>query len=224
VIAFLDRKGRTWAGRLDVDAAVRLRDLAGLDVMAAAVDRDTRDMLAGPTPEATETVAAGLYWLFRPQAERLGVTPKAFYRGLRALDGGELRETLFEAIAAFFRMPGPPAKASGDEPEPKAAELWRDLYRLAGEAGVPPGPHTFGELAAMADGRRRAEWGRTAHLRADIVNAAPFRRGAAVKPEELDPTGGLKDSGRAKGERVIKPGNLVSVFSALIKATRRHGE
>jgi hypothetical protein len=73
------------------------------------------------------------------------------------------------------------------------------VYRLAGEAGVAPGPHTYGELAAMADGRRRFEWAQTAALRADVINANPFRRGSAIRPQDLDPTGGLKEAGTGGG-------------------------
>ena len=45
-----DRRGRPYPLRLDVAAALRLRDLAGLDVMAAAADGGAALGAWGPAP------------------------------------------------------------------------------------------------------------------------------------------------------------------------------
>lgn len=221
MILFRARWGRTWTARLDVDAAVRVLALADVDVMAAAVDPATRDRLAAPSAESSADLAAAVYAIFQPQADRLGVSPRRFGRQLRAVTDAELRELFFDEVAAFFWMPGPEPKAeNGDEPDPSPAELWQLLYRSAGELGVPVGQHTFGEIAVMADGRRRVEWPRNALLRADVQNTAPGRD--PVDPVELDPSGALAEA-REKNPRkgiAITPDNLVTVFGAVLKLKR----
>lgn len=197
MIAFRDRKGRAWTRRLDVDAAVRIRGLAGLDVMALAADEAAAARYAGPSPEVSAEIADALFALFLPDAVAAGIDDRAFGRRLR-VRADELRTLLFEGVAEFFAMPGPPPTGPGGR-EATAEELWQDVYRLAGEAGIDPGPRTYGELAVLADGRRRAEWGRTAALRADVINSNPYRKGQAVRPADLDPTGGLKEAGTGGG-------------------------
>lgn len=223
MIAFRARWGRTWAARLDVDAAVRVLELADVDVMAAAVHPATRERLATPSPESSADLAAAVYAIFQPQADRLGVSPRRFGRQLRAVSDAELRELFFGEVAAFFRMPGPEPKTDDGGADPSPAELWQLLYRSAGELGIPPGPHTFGEIAVMADGRRRVEWARNALLRADVQNAVPRKDGGTVDPADLDPTGGLKEARQAStGSGIaITPDNLVSIFGAVLKGLAR---
>jgi hypothetical protein len=198
VIAFADRRRTTWTRRIDVDGAVRMRDLAGVDVMTIVTDEATSARLAGDEKDAQADIVDALFALFLPDAARLGVTDRQFGKRLRGVKADELRAMFFEGLAAFFRMPGPEPVGTGTR-EVTSADLWSDVYRLAGEASVAPGPHTYGELAALADGRRKLEWSQTAALRADVINANPFRRGTAVRPQELDPTGGLQDAGNGGG-------------------------
>jgi len=204
MIAFRDRKGMAWSRRIDIDAAVRIRDLADLDVMALVTDEATSARIAGDEQDASADIVDALFALFLPDAERLGVTDRQFGKRLRGVKADELRTMFFEGVASFFRMPGPEPKQHGQRIV-TAAELWQDVYRLAGEAGVAPGPHTYGELAAMADGRRKLEWAQTAALRADVINNNGFRRGAPVHPKELDPTGGLKDADAGGGGVELTP-------------------
>lgn len=224
MIVFRSRWGRTWAGRLDVDAAVRMFDLAELDVMVAGIDLPTRERLAGTSPEASADLAAAIYAIFQPEADRRRVSPRRFGKDLRVVRDGGLRAMFFEEIDAFFRIPGPEQKPDGKPGKPPTpAELWQSLYRMAGEIGVSPGPHTLGEIYVMAEGHRRAEWARNAALRADVINSNPFRGSSArpVNPAELDPTGGLAELAQPQGGCDVTPDNFLGVFGALMKGIGR---
>lgn len=204
MIAFRDRRRQTWSRRIDVAAAVRMRDLADLDVMAIVTDDATSDRLTDDEKQASADIVDALFAVFLPDAERLKITDRQFGKRLRGVKADDLRSLFFEGLAAFFRMPGPEPKQTGQRIV-TAAELWEDVYRLAGEACVAPGPHTYGELAAMANGRRRLEWAQTAALRADVINNNGFRRGAPVHPKDLDPTGGLKEADTGGGGVELTP-------------------
>jgi hypothetical protein len=179
-----------------------MRDLADLDVMAIVTDSAAGEHLR--SAEGVTDIVDALYALFLPDAQRLGITDYRFGKRLRGVKASDLQAAFFGGISAFFALPGP-ATEGGQGREVTAAELWRDVYRLAGEACVAPGTYTYGELAAMADGRRRAEWAQTANLRADLINSNPYRRGPAIHPAELDPTGGLKEIGTGGGGIELTP-------------------
>jgi hypothetical protein len=212
VIAFRDRRRTAWIRRIDVDAAVRMRDLAGLDVMAAVTDEAESDRLASDDKQASADLVDALYALFLPDAERLRVTDRQFGKRLRGVTTHELRMLFFGGLAEFFRMPGPEPEQKGSRIA-TAADLWEDVYRLAGEACVAPGPHTYGELAALANGRRRLEWAQTATLRADFINSNPYRCGPAMNPADLDPTGGLKDIGASGGVELTPDENGIDLLA-----------
>lgn len=205
MIVLRDRRGRVWARRLDVSAAIRMREIAGLDVMAIATGE-------GEAIEDVASVVNALYAVMLPDLGRL--TPWRFGRRLRAMPAVELRQVLGEAVGEFFAMPGPERKPEAGGRDYTAPELWREVCRMAGAVGVDPGPLTFGELAVMAEGLRRDKWSRNATLRAAIINSNPFRSGSAVNPAELDPTGALKEAGGGSAARELKPENLAS-FAAM---------
>lgn len=197
MIAFRDRKGRLWTARLDVAAAVRMRDLGEVDVMGLAL---------GGRPEArklaedTERLVNGLFALCLPSCEARGVSDREFGRGLRGRFWGHviapagLAEMVFEGVRDFFEVPSIPISAAksdrGGKVEP--SDLWGNLWHLTSVAGVGhPGPFTFGELIAAADGRQKNEWSRTACVLAMLHNTRAFGRVKAKHPAEFDPTGGL---------------------------------
>lgn len=207
MIVFRSRWGRTWARRIDVDAAVRMRSIADLDAMALAVDEALRARLAEPTRDSSATIADAFYAIFLPEIG--GASARRFGRRLRSVSPAELRQWLFDEMAEFFRLPGPEPDQRPKAQRTITAELlWGDVYRLAGEAGVDPGPRTYGELAAIAHGRRRHDWAQTACLRADIQNSQPFRKGKPAMAADLDPTGGLRESGSHPQAMEITPGSI----------------
>ncbi len=63
-------------------------------------------------------------------------------------------------------------------------------WELAGIVGVDPGPRTLAELMAMAKGRQRAEWERTAQLSA-LIGAIPTATQESIQkpfePWEFNP-------------------------------------
>lgn len=197
MIAFRDRWRRTWSARLDVSAALRIRDLVDLDVMAVGLGEPIDD---------PAMIAGAIYALCQPQAELRGVSPRAFGRGLRgfvrwAVRPEDLRELLIEEIEAFFDVPElTPGKAEGEAKEPTPASLWGQIWALAGVAGVDPGPLTFGELVAIADAKRKHDWSMTANL-LSVLSAIGGKHVPAAK---LDPTGGLGAAGSSSKLKITK--------------------
>lgn len=66
---------------------------------------------------------------------------------------------------------------------------------------------TFRELVWSERGARKVEWAQTSAVLAVIINANPYRKGRAVKPDELNPYSGKKDTGwkiTAKNISVLK--------------------
>lgn len=208
MIVLRDRRGRVWARRLDVAAAVRMREIAGLDVMAIALEGgDLNDM---------PSVVDALYAVMMPD---LGsVKPWRFGRRLRAMPADELRMAIADGVADFVRLPGPARperKHDGKTSTPE--ELWRDLWRMGGAVGVDPGPLTFGEIATMAEGRRRDEWSRSASLMEAIYNSA-FGSDGTAKAEDIDPTGGLKEASHGQGQSQELNADNLRAFAAMVGA------
>ena len=140
--------------------------------------------------------------LLLPELRAAGVGDRAFGRRLAPRLGWRRprvsphRDLLIAACRDFFDRPGPPAAAPAADaaPAPTAAQLWREVWRLAGCCGVDPRPLTFGELCALAEGRRRHDWPRTARVEAAAWAAAGVPADAAA----LDPTGLLAEAAGAR--------------------------
>jgi hypothetical protein len=197
LIAFRDRKGRLWTGRLDVDAALRMRDLAGTDVMALAIDSSAGAAMEPPR------LADAVYALLLPQAAFYGVTDREFGKCLRGrlwgwyLTPRDLAEMLFAEVSAFFAVPElAPGHAGKPMRNPTPEGLWGTLWQVAATAEVEPGPRTFGELIALADARRKNAWAHTASLLAWIENHAGMGSRRRVSPADRDPTGGMGKANR----------------------------
>lgn len=185
MLAIRDRKGRTWCARLTFDAALVLRDLGGIDVMAMGADGDSERRLTKPG-----RAADAIYLLCKQEADALRLSSWRFGKRFVGLHE-ELTRAWRDEMVEFFRRPGPQPKGDGGQSW-TAAELWREAYWNAGEAGVDPGPYTWGELATLAEGNRRAEWIRLAFLRAALGDGK-------TKLEDLDITGAIRDLRRRTG-------------------------
>lgn len=203
MIVLRHRWGRVWARRLDVAGAIRIRDLAGLDVMELFVDDDLHASYQTPNPEATGRIVDALYALFLPDVSRDRMTSRKFGRKLRCMTAQELHNQFLEELGEFVALPNPrPIEESENQdderPSPTAAGLWEELWWTVGQAGVDPDHRTFGELRVIAQGYERSEWPRAARITAAVINSAPFRRGKAVSEAKLDPTGALKSASPGK--------------------------
>lgn len=197
MIAFRDRTGRLWTGRLDVSAAIRMRDLAGVDVMELALDPDAATTLGAEPSRLVDAAFA----ILLPSCEQRGVSDRQFGKALRgrlwgrAVNPGQLAEQIFDAIRMFFEIPelSPGKPKGGKEPsEPLTASLvWGLVWRHAAVACVDPGPRTFGELVALCDAKRKHDWAQTASLISKIHNVNCYKRSDLKSPGECDPTGGL---------------------------------
>lgn len=191
---------------MDVAAAVRMRDIAGLDVMSVATGE-------GEAVNDITSVVNALYAVMLPDMGRM--TPWRFGRRLRSIPAAELRVMLAEAIEGFFAAPGPDREEESSGREYTAAELWREVWRMAGTVMINPDDRTFGELAVMVDGQRRRDWPMNAVLRATIANSNAAGSGRAVDPAELDPSGMLKEAcAGSSGARELTPDGLRS-FAAM---------
>lgn len=224
MIAFRDRKRRLWTARLDVAAAVRMRDLAGVDVMALALgSQEEAVKLASDPPR----LANALFALCLPLCEARGISDREFGRSLRGRFWGHwlapaaLAEMVFEAVRDFFEVPElSPGKPKGKRGgKATAAGLWGDLWRLASIVGADPDRRTFGELIALADGRQKFEWGRTACVLAMLYNTRAFGGGKAKQPAEFDPTGGL-GTAASKSELKVDKTTLRDVALIFSRAGR----
>jgi hypothetical protein len=195
VIAIRDRKGRLWVGRLTLGSARRVRDLAGLDVMALVTDGGETD--ARLSRELGLAVDA-LFALFLPECAGDRMTAYRFGKRFRGVRSKAIADAIREEVGDFFRVPGPPAPKGGSGRTATAAELWQDAERMAGLVGADPDRSTFGELVAACEGRRRHDWAQTATVLSYLSGLC----GKAVSPASLDPTGGLAEASRSKGMAV----------------------
>lgn len=198
MIAFTDRYGRLWTGRLDVSAALRMLDLARLDVMSVGLGESLPDHAV---------IANAVFAIVLPQAQLLEVNSDEFGRCLRgwfrpAVSKEELAGDLRDEIATFFDVPelSPGEKGTADKTTAKG--LWGAVYRMAAVAGVDPDRHTFGELVALADAKRKHDWSQTAQLIAKLHNVNCAKRSDLRDPAEFDPTGGLKRIARRGVTRI----------------------
>lgn len=200
MIVFRDRTGRIWTGRLDTAAAIRMRDIAGEDVMELALSKqDATTFSLHPA-----RLANALFAILLPTCERLGIDDVRFGRLLpgrrlfRPAVPTVLSEQLLSAILGFFECPEMlPGKPKDKSREPlTASKLWCYLWASASVAGVSPFSFTFGELAAMADAKRKHEWAQTSNLMAYIARAA----GAKITAADIDPTGALRGASTQKLE------------------------
>ncbi len=68
-------------------------------------------------------------------------------------------------------------------------DLWRLGYRLAGIAGVDPGPYSLRQLIWMADGAAQERWNHTAQLLATLceLQRNPKRRSQPFTADEFHP-------------------------------------
>lgn len=206
MVSIVNRRGHVWYQRLDVGAALRLRDLAGVDVMRLATGNDSM-------PDVS-TIVDCLYAILLPALG--GITPKRFGKLLRGdMTPEQLCEVFVASIVEFFHAPGPKPKPSKAEREPTAEELWRDLWRMAGAVGVDPRGLTIGELSRMADGHSRAIWPPAAMICATVANNAFGRKGAAVKPEAFDLSGALSEGRESSNSQELTADNL-SQFARML--------
>lgn len=166
---FKDSTGRTWRLTIDVAALMRVRDLAGLDVLAT--DGATLAQIVYHPTDFADVLLSLL---------------DADDSLLDALDGDALAraaEAFTAELTSFFPPPSPSKRLAAAS---KPADPWRTLYRLAGILGVDPGPFTLRQLADMADGRRRSEWLHTSALLAMLFNTTPHK-GEGKSPDDFFP-------------------------------------
>lgn len=195
----VNRRGEVWYQRLDVGAALRLRDLAGVDVMRLASGDD-------PMPDVAGVVDCLFAILFPVLG---GITPKRFGKSLRGnMTPEQLKETFQTSVVEFFKAPGPKPKPSKSNRGPTAEELWRELWRMAGAAGVDPNGYTFGELSRMSEGYSRAVCPPAAMICATVASNAFGRKGAAIKPASFDLSGALGEARGASDSHELTADNL----------------
>ena len=66
----------------------------------------------------------------------------------------------------------------------RRVDLWREVYELAGELSVDPGPFSLHELYTMLWGKRRAVRDETALMITAII--APHRKKGTKAPDPID--------------------------------------
>lgn len=192
MVSIVNRRGHVWYQRLDVGAAVRLRDLAGVDVMRLATGDDTM-------PDVS-TIVDCLYAILLPGLG--GITPKRFGRLLRGdVPPEQLCELFIEEVRGFFHVHAPSKKRRDkNQRELTAEELWRELWRAAGAAGVDPTHRTYGEISALAEGRAMATWIQTGMICAAVANSTPGRKGAPVNATHFTPEGMYDDQMKSNSQ------------------------
>lgn len=192
MVSIVNRRGHVWYQRLDVGAALRLRDLAGVDVMRLATGNDSM-------PDVARVVDC-LYAILLPALG--GITPKRFGKLLRGdMTPEQLCELFVAGVQGFFHVHAPAKKRKSDHRrELTAEELWRELWRAAGAAGVDPTPRTYGEISALAEGRAMATWIQAGMICAAITNSTPGRKGPPASATDFAPEGMYEDLTKANSQ------------------------
>ena len=209
MLILYDRKGYCWSSRITVDAAIRLRDEGGIDVMRIITDEREANRCLFPT-----TALDAIFLLCESECRQMGLSSGEFGCRFTKASAEAISTAFQQAVIAFFTAPGPPKEASKKAAtEITADDLWRQLYRLAGEAGVAPGPHTFGELMVMAEGARHAYWAGVAH---QLAAWGDGKRSVA----EYDWSGGLQEL-EATRQRGPVPTITIKEFGSLFGLPKR---
>lgn len=153
---YRDHRGREISFRIDVAAAERMRDMAGVDVL----DFDTGWLDALATD--LETTVNVMHAVAKPQ---ISETPRRFAKRLARRDNFAAACTaLRDGLCEFFPEPKDAGDESHDaEASPKPNNVkpepfgWAELYGLGGVAGVDPRTFTLRELLWLARGRTRQQ-------------------------------------------------------------------
>ena len=93
--SFRDAEGREWHLTVDVNAAKRVRSLAGVDLLD--ITGGLFDKLSDPI-----TLCDVLYSICKPEADKRGVTDEEFGRGLLGDPIDSATEALLEELVDFF--------------------------------------------------------------------------------------------------------------------------
>lgn len=95
---FKDNAGRTWTVSITVAAVKRVRDLAGINLMDAAVSGDFLQKLeADPVP-----LIDALFAVVKPDADRLGVSDTDFGEALAGDAVAAATDAFLEELCNFF--------------------------------------------------------------------------------------------------------------------------
>lgn len=182
---FTDRRGRGWSLALDLGGAGRVRDLAGVDVLASGGGWGDR-LMADPA-----LVVDVMYAIAKPQCEARGVSSWKFGKALRRqVVSDDAYLALVDAVTRFFPEPATDEESEeADAAEGSGKKFgWTELYELAGFLGVDPRPFTLRDLFAMARGRReyqsRLAW-EPASLLAALANGMRIKN--VSKIEDFNP-------------------------------------
>mgnify|MGYP003123160868 CR=1 FL=1 len=93
--------------------------------------------------------------------------------------------------------------------------LWREVYELAGELSIDPGPFTLHELYTMLWGHRRAVRDETALLISAVLSPHRPKGARPIKPESLNPY-------REQVKRIDEWADITALKALLPKGTE-HG-
>lgn len=179
---------RAWDLRVDIAAAERMRDLAGVDLIAKG------STWADQLTKQPEAVANAIYAACKPQADARGMDDIRFGRMLRSGRCEVFKaasEALWESIGTFFPRAQDLPKARSDEPEqhPRRDQPtgWRLLWEMAGYVGIDPGPRTQRELTQMYVGRRDAESRLAWSVGSSAMAATLATAGSKARPAQINP-------------------------------------
>ena len=179
-----------WPVRLDLAAAERMRDLAGIDPVTPGSGW-LEKLNSGPEP-----LVDALYAVLQPVADRFGVDDVRFAKLMQG--PGVLKdaaEALNEAVEAFLPLREETEEAlkaaeeqeGGPPPAKPLPEGWRMVWEFAGYVGVPPGPLTLRELLWMTRGRKELDSRNAWAPASQAISAAYLAAGVRIPPDEINP-------------------------------------
>ena len=191
--AFTDAKGRSWEIELNIRQMKRVRDILGVDLVNVIQTRsdgsiatDTIDRVANDP-----ILLCDILWvLCEQQAKLAGVTDDDFGSSLAGDSIETATRAFLDELVDFFPGARRGGRRGARKPGVRGADedALESAWRLAGIAGVDPGPLTLRELGLMADGRAKFEWGIASSLMALLANLnRDPKRGKPLKPSDFNP-------------------------------------
>jgi len=105
--SFTDRKNRQWVLDITIGTAIRIKDLAGIDLLSDE-QGGLLEMVGGGSLSAYATICDCLYAAVQPQAAELGVSDEQFGAELGAEQMTKAAEAFIGELIDFFLVLRPP--------------------------------------------------------------------------------------------------------------------
>jgi len=154
---FTANDGTSWNIHITAGSLLRIHTMCGVDLLNNPLD----------FPTGIAELVGVLWATIQPQAQQAGISAEKFGEGLGGLELATAADIFVDELGFFFYGPeaatesdsptddvGDVEESSGAESDTSTKSAWRDLYRLAGVAGIDPAELQLWQILELANGAR----------------------------------------------------------------------